>query len=81
MGPRCSVPVAAVAVVLALVLFPFAAISGKRTAEWPEGRANPDLSGNPVSLVNPSSLLPSSGACTGFPSRLAISMEMANQIW
>jgi hypothetical protein len=48
MGPRCPVPVAAVAVVLALLLSPFVAISEKRIAEWPEGPTNPDQSAAPA---------------------------------
>jgi Bacterial Ig-like domain (group 3)/FG-GAP-like repeat len=52
MGTRCSVPVAAV--VFALVLSPFVAISGKRVAEGPEEPANSD---QPVIPAGPGKLL------------------------
>src|SRR5271167_4579397 len=42
MGPRCLVPLAAFAVVLAFVLSPSVAISGKKLPESPEGRLDPD---------------------------------------
>jgi hypothetical protein len=78
MGPRCLVPVVAVAVVLALVLSPFVAISGKGIAEWPEGTANSDPSANAARSGNLSAALALSNAYSGHSHSHAARSKISN---